>query len=117
RPPTFNRFRGVMTGFDNSPKMHCGAWVFCGSSPARYQDWLTNALRDTVENRDPEEQIVFVNAWNEWGEGAILEPCSIFGDGYLKATAAALSSFEAWPQDLVRDDTNQDDGTHNRKIE
>jgi lipopolysaccharide biosynthesis protein len=115
--PTYKRFRGVMTGFDNSPKMRCGAWVFRNSSPERYQEWLTDALRDTVTNREPEEQVVFVNAWNEWGEGAILEPCSIFGDGHLKATAAALHSFEMRPQDLVRDDTNEDHSSHNSEVE
>jgi lipopolysaccharide biosynthesis protein len=93
RRAAYKRFRGVMTGFDNSPKMHCGSWVFWDNSPELYQEWLINALRDTVENRDAEEQIVFVNAWNEWGEGAILEPCSQFGDRYLKATAEALRAF------------------------
>jgi lipopolysaccharide biosynthesis protein len=90
---SYKRFRGVMTGFDNSPKMRKGSWVFWGSTPALYQEWLTEALRDTVAHQNAEEQIVFVNAWNEWAEGAILEPCSRFGDGYLRATADALGGF------------------------
>jgi lipopolysaccharide biosynthesis protein len=88
----YKRFRGVMTGFDNSPKMRKGPWVFTDSTPALYEEWLKHALRETVQQHTREEQIVFVNAWNEWGEGAVLEPCSHFGDGYLKATAAALNS-------------------------
>jgi lipopolysaccharide biosynthesis protein len=89
----YKRFHGVMTGFDNSPKKRTGSWVFVDSSPALYLEWLVDALRDTVERQAPEEQVVFVNAWNEWGEGAILEPCSLFGDRYLKATAAAMNMF------------------------
>jgi lipopolysaccharide biosynthesis protein len=90
----YKRFRGVMTGFDNTPKMQTRSWVFLDSSPLLYQEWLMDALRETVEKHTSGEQFVFVNAWNEWAEGAILEPCSQFGDGYLKATASALRAFQ-----------------------
>ena len=37
-----------------------------------------------------ERRVVFLNSWNEWGEGAYVEPDAEFGDQFLKALARQL---------------------------
>ena len=60
-------------------------------SPDLYKKWLTDCIKWTKENHNKKEQFVFVNAWNEWAEGAHLEPDNKYGYAYLQATLDCLS--------------------------
>ena len=43
-----------------------------------------------VENKEPDHKIIFLNSWNEWGEGNYMEPDLTYGHGYLEALKKAL---------------------------
>ena len=88
----YTLFRSVCPSWDNTPRRKNSGTVFLNSSPVLYQRWLQNAIRDTkIRHINPDEQLIFVNAWNEWGEGAHLEPDQRYGYAYLDATRKALS--------------------------
>ena len=55
-------------------------------NPQLYGKWLENAISFVEQMRKENERIVFLNAWNEWGEGAYLEPDRRFGYAYLEET-------------------------------
>ncbi|MFZ3221863.1 MAG: glycoside hydrolase family 99-like domain-containing protein, partial [Rugosibacter sp.] len=89
----YTLFRSVCPSWDNTARRKNRGTVFLNSSPSLYQRWLENAIRDTQANRsDPDEHLIFVNAWNEWAEGAHLEPDARYGYAWLQATRNALSS-------------------------
>jgi hypothetical protein len=91
RPPVdWRRFPCVATGWDNSPRRQTGeALILRGSTPEAYGRWLAEAARRQKESYGS-NGVVFVNAWNEWAEGAHLEPDEYWGRGYLETTREAL---------------------------
>nr|AFU10507.1 glycosyltransferase [Burkholderia thailandensis] len=88
----YRLFRGVTPSWDNEARKPGRGAVFVGSTPKLYEEWLLNAATDTVQRIDnPDERLVFINAWNEWAEGAHLEPDRRYGYAWLQATRNALT--------------------------
>jgi len=91
RLPAHMLFRTVMPMWDNTPRNQKTAHIYHGSSPEAYGGWLQDVVRQTTHLRSEEERLVFINAWNEWGEGSHLEPDLAHGQAYLNATLNALT--------------------------
>jgi len=87
---TFPLFKTVSPGWDNTARRSNNAHIFFNTNPQLFQEWLYYVAKWTLNVHSPEERIVFINAWNEWAEGAYLEPDKKFGYGYLQATADAI---------------------------
>jgi glycosyltransferase involved in cell wall biosynthesis len=90
--PDYTLLRGIMPGWDNTARRKDGT-LYLGSSPDRYQAWLEGLCRYTRAHLPPGERLIFVNAWNEWAEGAYLEPDRKYGFAYLNRTAAAMEKY------------------------
>ena len=89
----YRLFRSVNPSWDNTARRKNGGAIFAGSNPETYQAWLENAAENTISHTsNKDERLVFVNAWNEWAEGAHLEPDETYGYAYLQATRNALEN-------------------------
>jgi len=91
---------GVMPGWDNTPRRGESAYVFHAGNPLSFRRWVARAADAAVAGGEP--SLLFVNAWNEWAEGAHLEPDARFGRGYLEAVRDALGVEESAPKTASR---------------
>jgi lipopolysaccharide biosynthesis protein/SAM-dependent methyltransferase len=88
----FTYFRALVPIWDNTARYGSEAHVVHGSTPARFQTWLESAIRYSQKSLPVDRRLVLVNAWNEWAEGAHLEPDTRYGYAYLNAVGRALSN-------------------------
>lgn len=84
-----SRLPTVGVGFDNTARRPVGATIVRGSSPAAYATWLRKEIQ-ALATTPPPERLVFIAAWNEWGESCYLEPDLRYGHAYLDATNRTL---------------------------
>ena len=90
--PGYKIYRSVCPSWDNTARRKNRGTIFLNSNPRAYQRWLENAVEDTCRNAaTADERLVFINAWNEWAEGAHLEPDEKYGYAWLEATRKALT--------------------------
>jgi glycosyltransferase involved in cell wall biosynthesis len=90
-PPAFPLIKTIVPSWDNDARRQGSGLVMHGSTPAKYEAWLSALMRRAVANPFFGEPFVCVNAWNEWCEGAYLEPDLHFGSAYLNATRRAVT--------------------------
>lgn len=78
------RYLGCFPGWDNTPRKGIKGVVFDTSTPEKFERYLTSQI-----NKSQKGSMIFINAWNEWAEGAYLEPDTINGYSYLEAVMNA----------------------------
>ena len=88
----FTLFRQVMPSWDNTARRREHGTIFARSDPQLYCRWLQRAVLHTRRYANPDERLIFINSWNEWAEGAHLEPDERYGYAWLNATRLALEA-------------------------
>jgi lipopolysaccharide biosynthesis protein len=81
-----------MPSWDNEARRPGAGHAFHEAAPEPYWRWLSEAMAASRRLAPNDERLVFINAWNEWAEGAYLEPDRWFGHGFLQATHAAVQT-------------------------
>lgn len=87
--PAYPRYPCVTPSWDNTPRRRRQGIVLHGATPQAYERWLQRTV-ESFEPFGPGQDLLFLNAWNEWGEGNHLEPDQRWGRAYLEATRRVL---------------------------
>jgi len=90
-----NIIPGAFTGWDNTARRGVNARIVVGSTPEKFYKYMVRLI---AKSRDEyKHDIIFIDAWNEWAEGAHLEPDEKYGYGYLEALKKALIDNNEFP--------------------
>ncbi len=78
----------AFTDWDNSARRGIKSIIFKGAAPKKFEYYMTKLIKKTKE--EYHKELLFINAWNEWAEGAYLEPDERYDHAYLQAVKNAL---------------------------
>lgn len=84
-------YRGVFPSWDNTSRVLELSKIFTETTPANFEHWCDIVIKYTISKFDTSSRLLFINAWNEWGEGAHLEPDKKYGYAYLQALRNSLN--------------------------
>lgn len=74
----------IMPRRDRTPRSGNNALVYKNSTPEKFEKAVKIALKK-IDGKDAQHRILFLDSWNEWGEGSYMEPDLRFKSGYLNA--------------------------------
>lgn len=80
---------GAFCSWDNTPRRGNKSTIYVGATPDKFEKYLRRRINSAVNRYHAD--YIFINAWNEWAEGAHLEPDERNGYGYLEAVKNAAN--------------------------
>ena len=85
-------YLGVFPRYDDSPRNGVKGRVVEGSTSELFKEYFKSSLKYSLQEQ---KEFLFINAWNEWGEGMYLEPDTQYNYKYLEAIRDAKNELEA----------------------
>ncbi len=80
----------VSVGWDNNPRFEMfRPGVVKNNTPENFQKAM-EAAKAYVDAHPEQAPLITVNSWNEWTETSYLQPCTMYGYGYLEAIKAVF---------------------------
>lgn len=84
-----NIYPTLLPQWDRTPRAGKKTEFLINATPEKFQKTIEDAI-ELIKDKEPEHQILFLKAWNEWGEGNYVEPDEQFGHGWLDAIKNAV---------------------------
>ena len=81
---------GGFVGYDDTPRRGREGVVINNADPEKFKEYLAELM---AKNMAAHKEYIFINAWNEWGEGMYLEPDYKYAFGYLEAVKYAKENY------------------------
>lgn len=84
--------KGCFSGWDNSARKGHQCMIVKNNTPEKFGKYLEQLINN--DRKDSNNDFIVINAWNEWSEGAILEPTEENGYAYLEEIRKVKDKYE-----------------------
>ena len=94
-------YRTSVMGWDNTARKEKDWFVYGKFSLRCFYEWISLLVADAQHTK---KTFIFVNAWNEWGEGTYLEPDKKYGYANINTLSKAICELpfkDEYSQDLL----------------
>lgn len=81
---------GGFVGYDDTPRRGNKANIIVGQTPEKFKKYFAKLYIISKRQNKP---FIYLTAWNEWGEGAYMEPDSRNGYRYLNALKEIIDNY------------------------
>lgn len=81
----------IHPNFDHSPRSKNRGVILSNATPENWGHFCEKILT-MLKSRSGDDNLLFIKAWNEWGEGNHLEPDVKYGKGHLEYLKKSLES-------------------------
>ena len=98
-----NEYLCGFPGYDDTPRHGKEGTVVMGATPQKFKNYMIRLLLKSCRR---ENDFVFINAWNEWGEGMYLEPDARWQFQYLEALKDAKNFVELYGELVLSANTD-----------
>lgn len=85
-----NTYGGAFCEWDNTPRKGGRGIVYYEATPEKFNRYFQQQLHHINNSVNYNNEYLFINAWNEWGEGAHLEPDEYHKYAYLDVIKQAV---------------------------
>ncbi len=89
--PSERLYPCIVPNFDHSPRSSNRGFILHDSTPEKWGKFCKKIF-SKFSNKAMEDNIIFIKAWNEWGEGNYLEPDLKYGNRYLEQLRLAFDN-------------------------
>lgn len=88
-------YRGFYTGWDNSPRCREKKADVDLNNHLFFSNYLEKQVENVLSDRENPENFLFLFAWNEFGEGAVLEGTNLDGGIFLQEVSNITKKFNS----------------------
>ncbi len=88
----YPRYPAIFPSWDNTARQALFGTSFDGANPEAFRAYAEEKIEEIQQFHMGDERLLFVNAWNEWAEGAHLEPDAAYGHQWLETLHTALTT-------------------------